>query len=220
MTDEIDRIRDAIAGDPENARFTAIGWRPVFAAASESRILLIGQAPGRRAQESGIPWDDASGDALTRWLGVDRETFHDPSAFAIVPMDFYFPGKAASGDLPPRRGIAATWHPLLFSRLANVRLTVLVGAHAQRAYLPERRPTLTETVRHWRDYGPAVFPVVHPSPRNIAWQQRNPWFEAETVPALRAAVARALAGAERSVLPATRRGRDQDRGEPGQPISP
>lgn len=192
MTDEIERIRDAIIADPENAQFAALGWRPVFAASPESRILLVGQAPGRRAQESGIPWDDASGDTLTRWLGVDRETFHDPSAFAIVPMDFYFPGKAASGDLPPRRGIAATWHPLLFEQLADLQLTVLVGAHAQRAYLPERLPTLTETVRHWRDYAPARFPVVHPSPRNIAWQQRNPWFEAETVPALRRAVAEVL----------------------------
>lgn len=194
MTDQIERIREAIIADPENAGFAELGWQPVFAAAPESRILLIGQAPGRRAQESGIPWNDASGDTLMRWLGVDRETFHDTSAFAIVPMDFYFPGKASSGDLPPRRGIAAKWHPPLLEQLVNLRLTVLVGAHAQRAYLPERRMTLTETVRNWRDYGPAVFPVVHPSPRNIAWQQRNPWFEAETVPALRAAVAAALAG--------------------------
>lgn len=192
MTDEIQRIRDAIIADEQNAPFTALGWQPVFAAAPDSRILLIGQAPGRRAQESGIPWNDASGDTLVRWLGVDRETFHDPAAFAIVPMDFYFPGKAASGDLPPRRGFAATWHPPLLEQLASVRLTVLVGAYAQRAYLPDRRMTLTETVRHWRDYGPEVLPVVHPSPRNIAWQQRNPWFEAETVPALRAAVAAAL----------------------------
>jgi uracil-DNA glycosylase len=190
--DPIERIRRAVVADEENARYTELGWRPVFAAARESRILLIGQAPGRRAQASGVPWDDASGDALVQWLGVDRATFHDPSAFAIVPMDFYFPGKAASGDLPPRRGFAARWHPELFGHLEQVRLTVLVGAHAQRAYLPDRRPTLTETVRHWADYLPESFPVVHPSPRNIAWQQRNPWFEAETVPALRAAVAAAL----------------------------
>lgn len=194
MTDEIHRIREAIMADEANAVFTGLGWRPVFAASPESRVLLVGQAPGRRAQESGIPWDDASGDTLIRWLGVDRETFHDPRAFAIVPMDFYFPGKAASGDLPPRRGFAATWHPPIFAQLAQLRLTVLVGAHAQRAYLPDRRSTLTETVRHWRDFGPELFPVVHPSPRNIAWQQRNPWFEAETVPDLRAAVAAALAG--------------------------
>lgn len=192
---EIARIREAIMADESNAAFTELGWRPVFAAAPESRILLIGQAPGRRAQQSGIPWDDASGDALVRWLGVDRETFHDPAAFAIVPMDFYFPGKAASGDLPPRRDFAARWHPRLLERLQDVRLTVLVGAHAHRAYLPGRRPTLTETVRHWADYLPADFPVVHPSPRNIAWQQRNPWFELETVPALRSAVAAALDGA-------------------------
>jgi len=192
--DELERIRDEIIADPENAAFTALGWKPLFAASPESRVLLIGQAPGRRAQESGIPWNDASGDTLTRWLGVDRETFHDPSAFAIVPMDFYFPGKAPSGDLPPRRGVAATWHPPIFDQLANVRLTVLVGAHAQRAYLPDRLPTLTETVRHWRDYLPSKFPVVHPSPRNIAWQQRNPWFEAEAVPDLREAVAVALSG--------------------------
>ncbi|GAA1767014.1 uracil-DNA glycosylase family protein [Agromyces humatus] len=193
MTDPIQSLRDAIIADPENAPFTAVGWRPVFAASPESRILLVGQAPGRRAQESGIPWNDASGDALVRWLGVDRETFHDPVAFAIVPMDFYFPGKSGSGDFPPRRVFAAAWHPPLLEQLTELRLTLLIGAHAQRAYLPDRRRTLTETVRYWRDYGPAVFPLVHPSPRNTAWQQRNPWFEAETVPDLRMAVAAALA---------------------------
>ncbi|SFR70210.1 Uracil-DNA glycosylase [Agromyces sp. CF514] len=200
MSGEIGRIRDAIMADAANAGFTARGWKPVFAASAESRILLIGQAPGRRAQESGIPWSDASGDTLVRWLGVDRETFHDPAAFAIVPMDFYFPGKASGGDAPPRRDFAAAWHPSLFEQLANVRLTVLVGAYAQRAYLPARRSTLTETVQHWRDFRPEVFPVVHPSPRNIAWQQRNPWFEAETVPELRTAVAAALA--DPNILPA------------------
>lgn len=196
--DAIAALREAIIADATSAPFTERGWQPVFQADPAARILLIGQAPGWRAQASGVPWDDPSGDRLVRWLGVSRERFHDPSAFAIVPMDFYFPGKAASGDLPPRRGFAERWHPPLFDELGEVRLTILVGAHAQRAYLPGRRATLTETVRNWREYGPSCFPTVHPSPRNTAWHTRNPWFEAEAVPELRVAVAAALGEEPRS----------------------
>jgi len=189
-------LRDAIMGDDDNAHFTALGWEPVFAASPASRILLVGQAPGRRAQETGIPWNDPSGDTLLGWLGVDRARFHDPDAFAIVPMDFYFPGKSGSGDAPPRRAFADRWHPPLLELLPNVRLTILAGAHAQKYYLPKPPKgslSVTETVRSWRDNAPVVVPIVHPSPLTIGWRAKNPWFEGELVPELRALVAAALA---------------------------
>lgn len=191
-SDPFAEVRDAIAADPANAEFTARGWRPLVFGSPDSRIAILSQAPGRRAQASGIPFDDASGARLLRWLGVERSRFDDPAAFAIVPMDFYYPGKGVSGDLPPRPGIAATWHPRILG-LMRPRLTILVGAYAQRQHLGDRRkPSLTETVQAWREYGPDVVPVVHPSPLNVGWHQRNPWFEQELVPELRALVADAL----------------------------
>lgn len=129
---------------------------------------------------------------LRSWLGVDDATFYDPSAFAILPMDFYYPGKAASGDLPPRRDVAELWHPRVLDRLTGVRLTILVGAYAQRHYLGSRRgATLTETVRRAGEYRP-LLPIVHPSPLTLGWQARNPWFDAEIVPLLRESVRDAL----------------------------
>ncbi|WP_395243365.1 uracil-DNA glycosylase family protein [Agromyces sp. MMS24-K17] len=191
--DPFDGLRDAIAADPANAEYTARGWRPLFAGSPDSRVAILSQAPGRKAQESGIPFHDASGDRLLRWLGVDRATFDDAAAFAIVPMDFYYPGKGASGDLPPRPGVAEAWHPRILG-LMRPRLTVLVGAYAQRFHLGDRRKgSLTDTVRAWREYGPDLVPIVHPSPLNVGWHQRNPWFEAELVPDLRERVAAALA---------------------------
>ncbi|GAA1845047.1 uracil-DNA glycosylase family protein [Agromyces salentinus] len=190
--DRFAALRDEIAADPANASYTAQGWRPLITGSPASRVLIVSQAPGRRAQESGIPFNDASGDRLLRWLGVTRPEFDDVSRFAIVPMDFYYPGKGASGDLPPRRGIAEAWHPRILS-VVRPKLTILVGAHAQRFHLGDRRrPTLTETVRAWREVGPDVIPVVHPSPLNVGWHQRNPWFEEELVPDLRRRVAAAL----------------------------
>ncbi|QEO13228.1 uracil-DNA glycosylase family protein [Agromyces intestinalis] len=193
MSDPFERLRDEIAADPVNAEYTALGWRPLITGSPESRVLIMSQAPGRRAQESGVPFNDASGVRLLDWLGVTRADFDDPAKFAIVPMDFYYPGKGASGDLPPRRGIAAAWHPRILAEL-RPRLTVLVGAYAQRERLGDRRgATLTDTVRAWRAYAPAVVPIVHPSPLNVGWHLRNPWFEAELVPELRRLVAAALA---------------------------
>ena len=127
----IDELRAAIVADPENAAFTARGWTPVFAASPRSRLLVVGQAPGARAQESGMPFTDASGVALIEWVGLDEATFRDPERVAILPMDFYFPGRGASGDVPPRRGFAARWHPPLRALMPEVRLTLLVGAAAQ-----------------------------------------------------------------------------------------
>jgi uracil-DNA glycosylase len=190
----LDGIRAAIAADPGNAAAAAHGWKPVYVAAPGARIVLIGQAPGRAAQESGVPWNDASGRVLLDWLGVSEERFRDPDSFAILPMDFYYPGRGPSGDLPPRRDVAPRWHPAILAELREVRLTILVGAYAQRFHLgPRAKRTLTETVQAFRDYLPAEFPLVHPSPLNFRWQGRNPWFREELLPELRAEVARALA---------------------------
>lgn len=169
--------------------------RPVVAASADSRILIIGQAPGARVHASGIPWSDASGARLRNWLDVSDETFYDESKFAIVPMGFCYPGKGASGDLPPRPECAAHWHRTLLGQLRNVRLTLLIGQYAQRFGLGEAfGPTLTDTLLRWREYGPNVMPLPHPSPRNIAWFKRNPWFEAEMLPTLRERVRTALNG--------------------------
>ncbi|WP_394551762.1 uracil-DNA glycosylase family protein [Agromyces sp. MMS24-JH15] len=191
--DAFARLRDEIAADRANAAYTAMGWRPLVFGSAGSRVLLISQAPGRKAQASGIPFDDASGARLLGWLGVGRAEFDDPARFAIVPMDFYYPGKGTSGDLPPRPGVAEAWHPRILP-LLRPRLTVLIGAHAQRLHLGAARgATLTETVHAWRDHAPGIVPIVHPSPLNVGWLRRNPWFEDELVPDLRARVATALA---------------------------
>jgi uracil-DNA glycosylase len=143
-----------------------------------------------------VPWNDASGVRLRGWLGVDDAQFYDPDQFAIVPMDFYYPGKGASGDLPPRKDFAARWHRRILDELPDLRLTILVGGYAQKHYLGKRaKPSLTETVRAYEEYLPSAIPLVHPSPLNFRWQTRNPWFEAEVVPVLRSLVSGALAGA-------------------------
>nr|WP_042188768.1 uracil-DNA glycosylase family protein [Kibdelosporangium sp. MJ126-NF4]CEL18447.1 Hypothetical protein VC0266 (sugar utilization related?) [Kibdelosporangium sp. MJ126-NF4]CTQ97930.1 Hypothetical protein VC0266 (sugar utilization related?) [Kibdelosporangium sp. MJ126-NF4] len=184
-------IRAEIMADNEWA--TEQGFQPVYTAASDARIVIIGQAPGRRAQQSGVPFDDPSGDRLRDWLGVTDEQFYDPNRFAILPMDFYFPGKGTSGDLPPRADFAPRWHPRILAELTDVRLTLLIGGYAQKRYLKGRaKPSLTETVRSYQDYLPGLVPLVHPSPLNFRWQARNPWFTAEVVPVLRAEVAKAL----------------------------
>jgi uracil-DNA glycosylase len=154
-------------------------------------VVIIGQAPGRLAQESGIPWNDASGVTLMKWLGVDEPTFRTPELFAIVPMDFYYPGPGAHGDLPPRPGFAERWHPPLLAAMPEIRLTLLIGAYAQQHYLG-RRGSLTERVRAFRDYLPDRVPLVHPSPLNFRWQARNPWFAEELLPELRKSVAAAI----------------------------
>ncbi|SEP03010.1 uracil-DNA glycosylase family protein [Amycolatopsis saalfeldensis] len=194
MPAELELIRAELVADPDNAWARELGYEPVFAAAPGARIALIGQAPGRKAQESGVPWDDASGVKLREWLGVTDEQFYDPALFAILPMDFYFPGKGASGDLPPRKDFAPKWHPRLLGRLPDIALTLLVGGYAQKYYLgASAGANLTETVRAYRDYLPSKLPLVHPSPLNFRWQKKNPWFEAEVVPALRARVREVLA---------------------------
>lgn len=161
--------------------------RPVLRAHGNARILVVGQAPGTRVHESGIPWNDPSGVRLRQWLDVSPETFYDPARFAIVPMGFCYPGRdKRGGDCPPRPECAPRWHERLRDVLPDIELTLLIGSYAQRYYLGDRAAkTLTETVRRWRDFGPAYIPTPHPSPRNIRWLKKNPWFEAEVVPALR-----------------------------------
>ncbi|MDX6276256.1 MAG: hypothetical protein QOJ72_384 [Nocardioidaceae bacterium] len=191
MSDALAEIRARIIEDPANAWAKELGWAPLYTAAPTSRIAIIGQAPGRRAQESGIPWDDPSGVKLRDWLGVSDEEFYDPARIALLPMDFYFPGKATSGDLPPRKEFAPIWHPLILEQLPDLQLTILIGSYAQKHYL-RTRSSLTETVRGHADYLPAYFPIVHPSPLNFRWQAKNPWFETDVIPELRRRVRAAL----------------------------
>lgn len=165
------------------------GPRPIVQASATARIVLIGQAPGRRVHESGVPWDDPSGRTLRRWLRLTDEQFYDPDVLAIVPMGFCYPGPARSGDKPPRPECAPRWHEPLLAHLPDDRLEIIIGAYAQRRYVAERRPTLTETVANWADYLPDQVVLPHPSPRNRHWLTRNPWFEIETLPAVQARVA-------------------------------
>ncbi len=172
-----------------------LGPRPVVRASDpRAKILIIGQAPGTKVHASGIPWDDASGKRLRDWLGVSAENFYDQSIFAIVPMGFCYPGRGTGGDNPPRPECAPLWHARILRKLPNIQLTLLIGTYAQGYYLGARRKTsLGETVRAWQDYvGDGLLPLVHPSPRNQMWLRRNPWFEAEIVPALRERVRRCL----------------------------
>ncbi len=167
-----------------------LGPRPVLRARAGARLLIVGQAPGTRVHETGIPWNDPSGERLRDWLAVDRATFYDENRIAIVPMGFCYPGRnPRGGDNPPRPECAPLWHGPLLAALPGIELTLLVGQYAQGHYLGKRRrATLTETVRAWADYGPGFLPLPHPSWRNTAWLKRNPWFGAELLPELRARV--------------------------------
>jgi uracil-DNA glycosylase len=197
------------------------GPRPVLRAAATARLLIVGQAPGRKVHDTGIPWNDPSGDRLRSWLGMDRDTFYDESRIAIIPTGLCFPGTGKGGDLPPRPECAPLWHLPLLAALPNIRLTLLIGQYAQAYYLgPRRKKTLTETVAAWREYLPAeettgrpefphpprgagapqrtpgggpFLPLPHPSPRNQLWLKRNPWFERDLLPVLRRMVDEALA---------------------------
>jgi uracil-DNA glycosylase len=170
-----------------------LGPKPVLRASASARLLIVGQAPGTKVHASGIPWADASGERLRDWLGVDRGVFYDDRVVAIVPMGFCYPGRGKGGDLPPRRECAPTWHPQLLPLLKSIELILLIGSYSQFAFLgATRRATLTDTVRDARAYLPRYLPLPHPSPRNLMWLRRNPWFEADSVPLLRTQVAHAL----------------------------
>lgn len=170
-----------------------LGPRPVLQASQTARILIAGQAPGARVHETGIPWDDPSGERLRHWMGIDASVFYDESRIAIIPMGFCYPGRGKGGDAPPRRECAELWHDKLLRGMPAVELTLVIGTYAQRYFLGERRkPTLSETVRAWREYAPDFIPLPHPSPRNQPWFSRHPWFEEELLPGLRARTQAAL----------------------------
>lgn len=197
------------------------GPRPILRAAATARLLVVGQAPGRKVHDTGIPWNDPSGDRLRSWLGMDRDTFYDESRIAIIPTGLCFPGTGKQGDLPPRPECAPLWHPPLRAALKDIRLTLLIGQYAQAYYLgPRAKKTLTETVAAWQEYltaeettgrpefprpprgaeaaqwppgGGPFLPLPHPSPRNQLWLKRNPWFERDLLPVLRLKVREALA---------------------------
>jgi uracil-DNA glycosylase len=168
--------------------------RPVLSVSSTARLLIVGQAPGLRVQQSGIPWSDASGKQLRTWLQLSEQQFYDARHIAIVPMGFCYPGKGRSGDLPPRPECAPLWHARLLESMPDIQLTLLIGSYAQAYYLGKQsNPTLTATVANYAEYLPRFFPLPHPSPRNRFWLNRNPWFASAVLPVLRACVTSALA---------------------------
>ncbi|WP_299465578.1 uracil-DNA glycosylase family protein [uncultured Microscilla sp.] len=170
-----------------------LGAHPVVSAQTSAKIMIIGQAPGTKVHASGVPWDDASGQRLREWMGVDKEIFYDTSKIAIMPMGFCYPGRGKGGDLPPRVECAPLWHKRLLEQLPDLVLILLIGQYAQKHYLgKQRKKNLTETVRAYHEYQPDYFPLVHPSPRNLMWQRKNLWFEDEVVPALQAVVKKLL----------------------------
>lgn len=165
-----------------------LGPRPVLQCSSQSRILIAGQAPGRKVHQSGIPFDDASGERLRQWLGINRDVFYDATKIAILPMGFCYPGTGKSGDLAPRPECAAKWRASVLSELQQVKLTLVMGQYAQNWHFPAKPASLTELVKSWRDYWPVLIPLPHPSPRNNRWLKQNPWFEQELLPQLESRV--------------------------------
>ena len=189
----IEDIRQAIIADPENKDFTKRGIFSLFEAHETARIVLVGQAPGSRAEATGLYFRDPSGDNLRAWLGVDEEIFYESGLFAVVPMDFYFPGSGKSGDLPPRKDFADKWHADILAQMPNVELMILIGQYAQHYYLKQRKSVkVTDNVRNYQNFLPDYFPLVHPSPRNNIWQVKNPWFREEVLPDLKRIVAEIL----------------------------
>ena len=194
MTDDPDsfvELLERVRGCTLCAAHLPEGPRPVVQLHPDARILIAGQAPGRRVHESGVPFDDPSGDRLRQWMGVDEAAFYDPTRVAILPMGFCYPGTGKSGDLPPRPECAPAWRARLLAGMPDVRLTLILGAHAMRWHL-DTRERLTDVVRAWRDVWPLRLPLPHPSPRNNRWLTRNPWFEDEVLPRLRERVRRVL----------------------------
>ena len=188
---DIDALRAEIAACTVCAEYLAAGPRPITQFSATSRIVIIGQAPGTRVHESGIPWDDASGERLREWTGLTPERFYDAAEVALIPMGFCYPGTGTSGDLPPRPECAPLWHERVLRMLPEDRLVILVGSFAQQRYLPDvKRLSLTERVRAFETFGPNFFPLPHPSWRSTGWMQKNPWFESDVLPALRSVIAK------------------------------
>ncbi len=166
--------------------FLTNGTNPVILAHSNSKIVIIGQAPGSIVHKSSIPWDDKSGERLRQWLGVDEATFYNPEIFALIPMGFCYPGKGKTGDLPPRKECAPLWHKKILDKINNIELVILIGSYAQEYYLGKsKKRTLTETVQNFQEYLPKFIPLPHPSPRNNIWLKKNPWFNKNILPILK-----------------------------------
>jgi uracil-DNA glycosylase len=188
----IEEVTEKLKQDTRNLTYTKRGIPPIYQIHPEAKILVIGQAPGKKVEESLIPFHDKSGEKLMEWMGITSEVFYSDS-IAIMPMDFYYPGKGKTGDLPPRKFIAEEYHGLIRGMMPQIQMTILIGAYAQKYYLKKRmQRNLTETVRCFKDYLPEYFPIVHPSPLNFRWQAKNPWFEAEVVPELQKRVSAIL----------------------------
>ena len=168
------------------------GVRPVLQINPKARILIAGQAPGRKVHESGVPFDDASGDRLREWMGVSKEVFYDAEKIAILPMSFCYPGTGKSGDLPPRPECEAAWRKQLLEQLPNLEITLVIGKYAQSYHFNNASVSLTERVKSWKTYWPTQVPLPHPSPRNNIWLSKNPWFEAEILPLLRDTISKIL----------------------------
>jgi len=182
---QINELQQAIRNCRICEKHLPLGPRPVVSFSKESKILIIGQAPGTKVHASGIPWDDASGKRLRAWMNLSDEDFYDPDKIAIVPMGFCYPGRGKSGDLPPRKECAPEWHETILKQMPALELTLLIGQYAQKYYLGKKlKKNLTETVSHFEEYLPDYFPMVHPSPRNGIWLRKNSWFEESVVPVL------------------------------------
>lgn len=181
----IKEFKEKLREDERNKSYSERGIDPIFQINKDSKILIIGQAPGKKVEETGILFNDKSGERLVDWLGIDIDILHGPD-FSIIPMDFYYPGKGKSGDKAPRRFIAKEYHPYLLDELKDIKLTILIGAYSQKFYLKDNfKKNLTETVKSFEDYLPKYFPLVHPSPLNNRWMAKNPFYEKDVIPNLR-----------------------------------
>lgn len=181
----IQDIINKIKQDERNIEYTKKNIPPILQVSKSAKILIIGQAPGKKVEESLIPFNDKSGETLISWMGIDKDIFYS-NKIAILPMDFYYPGKGKTGDLPPRKFIAEEYHKPILDELDNIELTILVGKYSMDYYLKGRKKkNLTETVRCFDEYLPEYFPIVHPSPLNFRWQAKNPWFLKDVVPVLK-----------------------------------
>lgn len=181
-------IISQIENDSRNYEYTKRNIPPILQVNNKAKVLIIGQAPGKKVEESLIPFNDKSGDTLISWMGIDRDTFYSDK-IAILPMDFYYPGKGKTGDLPPRKFIANEYHESILNELKNIELTILIGKYSMDYYLKgQMKKNLTETVRCFDEYLPRYFPIVHPSPLNFRWQAKNPWFIENVVPVLQKTV--------------------------------
>jgi uracil-DNA glycosylase len=194
LTKNIDSLLAQVRACTTCAPHLPLGPRPVLQVSPRATILIAGQAPGARVHETGVPFDDPSGERLRDWMGVDRDTFYNPNLVAILPMGFCYPGKGKSGDLPPRPECADKWRAQLLAAMGSVRLTLVIGQYAMKWHLPNAPKGVTKTVKTWGTFPETVLPLPHPSPRNNIWLKKNPWFGEELVPVLRQRVKAALFG--------------------------